>query len=312
MKTLITGASGFVGRFLIEHLVENGDTVRACDLSDATTHADFAPTCQWSTLDVTKKTQVEQVLGEFKPDVIYHLAGISFVPEAENNFDKALLVNVGGVANLYSIGQKLGLPIAIVLVSSAEVYGRFNGRDLPLLETTPLRPANNYGLSKAMAELVTRRHGFSLISSVIMRPFNHIGPGQREDFVVSSFAKQLAEIKLGKREPIMKVGNLAAQRDFCDVRDVVRAYRLAAVRGDGVYNLCSGRGTTIQEILDQLVEISGVNVKIESDPARMRPSEIPVKYGSYRKAQDELGWEPKISLEHSLRDCFNWWSKRLQ
>lgn len=310
MKALVTGASGFVGEFLIDHLIEGGDQVTAGDISPRPL-ARQNDASKWVALDVTNKQQVEQVLSDIKPDVIYHLAGISFVPDAENNFDRTLLVNVGGVANLYSISQRLGLPVAIVLVSSAEVYGKFSGRDLPLLETTPLRPANNYGLSKAMGELVTRRHGFSLISTVIMRPFNHIGPGQREDFVVSSFAKQLAEIKAGKREAVLRVGNLNAERDFCDVRDVVRAYRLGGVRGDGVYNLCSGQGVKIREILDQLIQISGVKVKIENDPARMRASEIPVKYGSYRKAQDELGWTPKISLEQSLRDCFDWWYKQV-
>jgi GDP-4-dehydro-6-deoxy-D-mannose reductase len=156
-----------------------------------------------------------------------------------------------------------------------------------------------------MAEQVAQRYQqFGYVRTIIARPFNHIGPGQDSRFVVSSFCEQLTKISKGQSAPIIKVGNLDARRDFSDVRDIVRAYRLAAISGQGVYNFGSGRAISIKSILDQLIKISGVNVTIEQDPTRMRPSEVPIVYGSFEKAYKELGWKPEISIEQTLQDTY--------
>ena len=307
MRALVTGASGFVGRFLIEHLLQEGDTVLATDARAPELRGLHSPQLSCAPLDITDKNACITVLGDFRPDATFHLAGISFVPDAESDFERTLRINVGGVANLYAAAHALRYATTIVLVSSAEVYGRIHHRDLPISETVPLRPANNYGLSKAMAELIPKRYGSTLISTVVMRPFNHIGPGQRPEFVVSSFAEQLAKIACNKSEPRLRVGNLDAGRDFCDVRDIVRAYRSASLKAEGVYNLCSGHATRIREVLDLLIEISGVTIEVVSDPSRMRPAEIPLNFGTAAKAKEHFDWEPRISLRQSLSDVYAWW-----
>lgn len=312
MRVLVTGAGGFVGRYLVAHLAGAGDEVLATDhrIPDSTP---LTPGVSWQTLDVSNSTQCTDIISRYEPEAIYHLAGIAFVPEAENNFDRALVVNVGGTNNIIRAVHLMHLGSRVVLISSAEVYGRIEATDLPITENTQLRPANNYSLSKSMAELVAARYGqFGFVQPVIMRPFNHVGPGQDSRFVVSSFAHQLAAIKAGKAEPVIRVGNLDARRDFSDVRDIVRAYRLAALRGRGTFNLCSGEPVAIQKILDTLVEIAGVDVQIERDPARMRPSEVPVLFGSFEKAEQELGWRPEFGLRDTLEAVFADCLKRAQ
>lgn len=307
MRVIVTGGSGFVGRHLVKHLAESGDEVLCADLSPKLAEGDpLSSYCQYVRLDIADYDACSKVISRFKPDVIYHLAGIAFVPEAENDFNSALIVNVGGSNNLARSCHLLHLGTTIVYISSAEVYGKISPDSLPLDENTAINPANNYSLSKAMGEMVMKRYAqFGYVRSLIMRPFNHIGPGQNDRFVVPSFAKQLAQIKTGKAEPVIRVGNLEAQRDFCDVRDVVRAYRLAAQKGSGIYNLCSGNAVSIKSMLDMLIEISGLKVTIEQDASRMRPSDMPIFYGSYQKAQAELDWQPQHSLQQSLEEVYS-------
>ncbi|NMC62598.1 MAG: NAD-dependent epimerase/dehydratase family protein [SAR324 cluster bacterium] len=307
MRSLVTGAAGFVGQHLISHLRECGDEVLATDLLMPRSNLG----CSAQMLDICDPDACAKVLNSFKPEVIYHLAGMAFVPDAEANFEKALRANVLGTSIIYRMCHLLELRCKIVLISSAEVYGVIQAQDLPITELTPLRPMNNYSLSKAMGELVAARYERTgCPRSVIIRPFNHIGPGQNIKFVSSAFAAQLARIAKGKSSNVVEVGNLEAKRDFCDVRDIVRAYRLAAENGEGVYNLCSGQAVAIQSLLDQLIEISKTKVKIVQNPDRMRGPEIPVLYGSYEKAQRELGWTPRYSLAESLSDIFNYWMEQ--
>lgn len=304
MRALVTGACGFVGKHLINHLIAQGDDVLGTGLG----LQEGSLPCPVAEFDVTDSMRSVDIVKSFNPEVIYHLAGIAFVPQAEENFSQALLVNVGGTSSIYSLCAMLQLPVTIILISSAEVYGRITPEDLPLTEETAIVPNNNYSLSKAMAELVVRRYSnVDTIRSVIMRPFNHIGPGQNDRFVASSFARQLACVKAGKTEPVISVGNLDARRDFSDVRDVVRAYRLAAEKGEGIYQTSSGRSCSIQEILDTLIEISGLSVEVKRDPARMRPSLVPEIRGTYDRARAELDWEPEIDLRTSLQDVYDYW-----
>lgn len=305
MRALVTGASGFVGQHLVHHLLSCGDEVIGAIKpgQSASLPIEQIP------LDVTDSKSVLYLVGDVKPDVIYHLAGIAFVPSAEEDFSQALLVNVGGTNNVFRAAHLLDRGIKVIFVSSAEVYGRVTPKDIPVNESVPFRPANNYSLSKRMAELVADRYlNAGQISGVIMRPFNHIGAGQSNQFVASSFAWQLSQIAKGKREAVIKVGNLTPKRDFSDVRDIVSAYRLAAEKGSGVYNLGSGKAFEIQEILDTLIQISGLDVKIEQDPSRMRPSEVPTLYVDNSKAKQELGWTPMYSLKESLQEVYNYWN----
>lgn len=308
MKALVVGANGFVGRHLVSHLISQGDEV------STTVMGALIPGLEKSChqLDITDYGATGNVIRDVAPDVVYHLAAIAFVPEAESNFDQTLRINVGGASNVVRHCHLLDRGIKVVLISSAEVYGQIAPSDLPIRETTVLRPANNYSLSKQMAELVAERYNRQKsVSTVTVRPFNHIGPGQDPRFVVSSFAQQLALIARGKAPPVLSVGNLEARRDFSDVRDVVRAYRLIAQKGSGVFNIGSGRSRSIKEILDLLIQISGLAVEVRQDPARMRGPEVADLFGSIDKAEAEVGWKPEIPLEQSLRDVYNEWYEKL-
>lgn len=304
MRVLITGAFGFAGRFLIDELSKSGTEILG-------TYVEETPprhTCNAIRLDITDAQACRAAIETFKPEVVYHLAAVTFVPEAEANFSKTLQINVVGTNNLFHAVQECGLTTKVVLVSSAQVYGKICTFGVPIDESCAVKPFDAYSVSKAMAELLALRYQDSFTgSSVIVRPFNHIGPGQRVDFVVSSFAYQLARIFNGKAPPTIQVGNLEAKRDFTDVRDIVRGYHLAALKGQGVYNLSSGTAVSIQHILDTLIEISGLKVEIKPDPSRLRASEIPELFGSYEKAKRELAWEPRYDLRTSLRDVYEYW-----
>lgn len=307
-RALVIGASGFVGNHLLRHLLECQDSVAATILPGSSLDPDLEGRVECEELDITDAKKTSSAISGLRPEVIYHLAGISFVPQAENDFESALRINVGGTHNVFRIAHLLSKTITLVYVSSAEVYGKIKSEELPLGESVAIRPANNYSLTKAMAELVAQRYArLGALKAVVMRPFNHIGPGQSHQFVASSFAYQLALIGCGKAEPRLRVGNLDVKRDFSDVRDIVRAYRLAALHGSGTYNLGSGHATAIRTILSTLVEVSGLSVSVEQDPDLMRPAEVPEIYGDIKSAKDNLNWQPEIKLEDTLRDLYEYW-----
>ncbi|MCB0338723.1 MAG: GDP-mannose 4,6-dehydratase [Bdellovibrionales bacterium] len=308
MRCLITGASGFVGHHLIEHLKAQGDEIVACVFP----HPADQTSVETVELDVADGVACAKIISHYKPEVIYHLAAMAFVPEAEDSFEKTLRVNVLGTNNILRVAHLLQNNISVLLVSSAEVYGRILPKELPLTEETEVRPANNYSLSKAMAELAVARYtraGF--VRAVTVRPFNHIGPGQNQRFVASSFAHQLAMIAKKKAPPIIRVGNLEAKRDFSDVRDIVKAYRLAVTKGSGIYNLGAGKAVSVQYLLDTLIDIAKLDVRVEQDPARMRPAEVPVIYGDCSKARSELGWEATRDISETLKDVYHYWLDRI-
>lgn len=305
MRALVIGAGGFVGGYLVRHLLQEGDEVVGTTVSAN----EVVEGVRVVRVDITDRPSVERVIGEVTPDVIYHLAGISFVPEAERDFQKALTVNVGGTANIVSSARGTA---SFLFVSSAEVYGHISPSDLPITESIPLRPANNYSLSKRMAELVVERYQRQgPLRCSIARPFNHIGPGQDSRFVASNFALQLARVARGATSPVLSVGNLEARRDFSDVRDIVRAYRMIATRHEGIFNLGSGVARSIQELLDTLIEISGVTVEVTQDPARMRGPEVPELFGSNERATAMCGWTPEIPFRRSLEDLYRYWYDRV-
>ncbi len=307
MKALVFGAAGFVGQHLVQHLRDSGDFVVSAGLRGRGAEGD-----EEVSVDITDAYAVRDLIERIRPEVVYHLAGISFVPEAESDFNRVLQINVGGTANVTRACHLLNRGVSLVFVSSAEVYGVVKPNDLPITENTPLRPANNYSLSKRMAELVVERYARtgSLVGSIV-RPFNHIGPGQDPRFVASSFALQLAKIAHGHLAPVLRVGNLEARRDFSDVRDIVKSYRLIAQSSGGIFTVGSGRSRSIQELLDLLVSVSGVAVSVERDPERMRGPEVPELYGSFELARTVCGWEPTIPLERSLEDVYRYWYDRI-
>jgi len=303
VRALVLGAAGFAGQHLVSHLRECGDEVFCAGLRQrgpASMHE--------ISVDITDAHGVREVIHKLRPEVVYHLAGIAFVPEAESDFNRTLQINVGGIANVTRACHLLNTGLSLLFVSSAEVYGVIQPGDLPITEDTPLRPANNYSLSKQMGELVVERYARTgSLAGSIVRPFNHIGPGQDSRFVASSFALQLAKIAHGHIAPVLRVGNLEARRDFSDVRDIVRSYRMIALSGGGVFNVGSGRSRAVRDILEILIAVSGVDVDVQTDPERMRGPEVPELYGSFERAQRVCEWQPAIPLERSLEDVYRYW-----
>jgi GDP-4-dehydro-6-deoxy-D-mannose reductase len=271
--------------------------------------------CQLWTLDLRDADAVRDLVARIRPDRIYHLAGQAFVPRSFAAPWETLEVNIRGTLNLLEAVRALKLETRILVVSSAEIYGAAAADSLPLTESAPFVPSSPYSVSKIAQDMLAWQYARAhSLYTVRVRPFNHIGTGQSADFAVPNWASQIAAAELGLREPIVAVGNLAAARDFTDVRDVVRAYALALERGaaGAVYNVCSGVPQTMQHVLETLIGLSRTPITVRVDPERVRPIEIPVLYGSYARLQADTDWRPQISLAQSLTDVLNEWRARLR
>ncbi|MCI0396063.1 MAG: GDP-mannose 4,6-dehydratase [Chloroflexi bacterium] len=314
MRIFITGATGFAGFHLTDALLAQGHQVFGLVHADTShqplpDHPLFRP-IPGNLLDLA---ELEAAVAGVQPEVIYHLAGQASPGRSWDNPALTLAINAGGTANLLEAARSAGRP-RVVVVTSAEIYGAVRPEELPLTEESEPRPHHPYGVSKwAASQLVRLYWQRYQLPAVEARPFNHIGPRQAPGFVVPDFAGQLAAIKLGRRPPTMSVGNLSAERDFTDVRDVACAYQALAERGrpGETYIICSGRAVSIQHILDALIELSGLDVTITRDPERMRPSETPRLLGSYTKIERDTGWRPEISLRQSLADALADWVQRM-
>lgn len=323
MRTLVTGGTGFAGRHLADHLVKCGDDVAltykpAADGErkddEAASGVSLPRTVQTLALDISSKESVFQIIELLKPDAVYHLAAMTFVPDAENRVSEVFDVNAFGTRNLLEAIEKHSPRTKVLCVSSSEVYGEPRPGSLPISEVSELRPISTYGVSKATADLMAGKFAWRNNLHVIRaRPFPHLGPGQNSCFAISSFAKQLAEIKLGKAEPIIKVGNLEAKRDYSDVSDIVRGYREALLNGKKgeVYNFCSGQSIMIGELLQNLIKVAEIEVEVQEDPARVRPVDISDLYGSHEKAARDFGWKPRIELDGTLHSLFAFWVEQL-
>ena len=271
--------------------------------------------CRLWTLDLRDADAVRDLVAHIRPDRIYHLAGQAFVPRSFAAPWETLEVNIRGTLNLLEAVRALKLETRILVVSSAEIYGAAAADSLPLTESAPFMPSSPYSVSKIAQDMLAWQYARAhSLYTVRVRPFNHIGTGQSADFAVPNWASQIAAAELGLREPIVAVGNLAAARDFTDVRDVVRAYALALERGaaGAVYNVCSGVPQTMQHVLETLIGLSQTPITVRVDPERVRPIEIPVLYGSYARLQADTDWRPQISLAQSLTDVLNEWRARLR
>ncbi len=313
MRIFITGATGFAGSHLVERLLAGGHKLAAL-VHPATSHQGLIrhPLVNAIEGDLLDLPALKMAVSASRPDVIYHLAGQASPARSWKDPALTLAVNAGGTANLLEAAAHFGRP-RVVVVTSAEIYGQVTEEELPLNESSPPRPGHPYGISKwASSKLVGVYWQRYQLPVVEARPFNHIGPHQALGFVVADFASQLAAIKLGHQEATISVGNLTAQRDFTDVRDVAAAYQVLAERGNPgeAYMICSGRAVTIRHLLDTLIELSGVSVNIQNDPERMRPSDTPCLYGSYEKIRRDTGWQPRIPLRQSLSDALEDWLAR--
>lgn len=315
MRIFITGATGFAGSHLVEMLLAADHEVFAL-VHAATSHQVLQThpnlfEIPGNLLDLPSLTTA---VAQARPDVVYHLAGQAYPARSWQNPASTFAINTGGTANLLEAAVAYGRP-RTVIVTSAEIYGLVEAGQMPLTEKSMPAPRHPYGVSKfAAGQLVPLYWERYQLPVVEARPFNHIGPHQALGFVVPDFASQIAAIKLGQNPPKMRVGNLDAQRDFTDVRDVARAYQALAEAGHPgeAYLICSGQPVAIQYLLQVLLELAGVAVDIEYDPARMRPSDVPVLYGSAAKLQQHTGWRPQIHLRQSLAEALADWVQRGQ
>lgn len=299
MKALVTGAHGFVGRHLVEHLTAMGDDVTGIDRAT-------------DGLDITDADAVTGIIAEISPQVIYHLAGWADVGASWKAPVAAFRVNAEGTLNVLSAAAEAGVE-RVVAVSSADVYGIVKPDELPLTEDSPLRPASPYAASKVAADYLGLQAWLGRGLPVMrVRAFNHLGPGQTDQFVAPALASRIARAERDGGQ-VLTVGDLSSRRDFTDVRDVVRAYRLLMERGQPgeVYNVCSGVDLAIQDLADQLLAQATVPLRFEVDPALLRPVELPVLRGSHARLTQATGWEPEIPIAQTLTDLLQDWRGRV-
>jgi len=307
---LVTGAFGFVGKQLIARLAREYPDALIVG-ADMQAPPDGGGGVQVA-LDITDPQAVGDLFARQKPALVFHLAAQSHVP---TSFQKPTLtwnVNLMGTLHLLEALKAVRPDAQFVFVGSAEAYGREFLAGVPITEGTGFAPMNPYAASKAAGDILVRQQAAEGLRTVVLRPFNHVGPGQRQDFVVSAFCSQIARIERGLQEPVIMVGNLEARRDFLDVRDVLDAYvavvgARAAIPSGTAYNLCSGRTVTIREVLDDLLRLSGAAIDVQVDPARLRPSDIPVAVGDAAAARAAFGWEPRIPWRKTLADTLDYW-----
>jgi len=300
VRALVTGADGFVGRHLVAHLRAAGDEVH-----EVVGNASGGTGPHRDVVDVRDHHALAEVVVATGPDIVYHLAAVAYGPDAQADLDTAVSVTIGGTVHLLEAAVECGSRPKVVITGSSEVYGAPG--DERIAEDAPVRPINLYGATKAAQEVLGLAFGkVHSLAVVATRSFNHIGPGQRESFAVASFARQLADIHAGRQAPEVRVGNLAPVRDFADVRDVVRAYRLLATSNvkDRAVNVASGEATSVRDILHGLIDASGLEVRVGVDPARVRATDAHRIVGDPTLLHHLTGWTPRIPLSQTLRDVW--------
>jgi GDP-4-dehydro-6-deoxy-D-mannose reductase len=314
MRVLITGISGFTGRYLYRHLL----TIPSPELwglsRNVTAPLQAAlPRASLVQGDILDYELLKKLMEDVRPDYVFHLAGQRPASGAWADQRDTFTVNCLGTMSLFEALKSAGCTARVLLPSSSAVYGVTDASMVPITEEQTVRPINVYGVSKAAQEEIGTQYFLaSGIAVIIARLFNCIGPGQEKEFVTSSFAHQLVQVKKGYAEPKIEVGNLKPVRDYIDVRDVVRAYWLLMERGapGETYNVCSGRGYSVQQVLDILIRKTGVDVPIVEKAARVRAVDIPVSIGSYDKLHRQTGWQPQIDIGASLGELLDFWEKQ--
>jgi GDP-4-dehydro-6-deoxy-D-mannose reductase len=311
MKALIIGAAGFVGRYLINELVNNGYEVTATKLPNETLYSE---NCEIADLDILVENNISVILEKSQPDIIFHLAALSSVALSWKKPALTLDINIKGALNLLEAVKNLNYKARVLLIGSGEEYGKVSEAENPINESNKVCPVNIYAASKACQAMIGKIYTDAYNMNVIMvRAFNHIGPGQSPDFVVSDFCKQVAEIEKGIVKPVIYVGNLDAKRDFTDVRDVVRAYRLLSVNGERgeIYNIGSGKAIEVKKILELIVNHSNAAIKIELDQSKYRPVDVPVIEADIKKITACTGWKPEIDLNVTIFDTLRFWRNKI-
>ena len=307
MRVLVTGAGGFVGQHLVETLIHRGYQVYAGLRKKETIQVDKAVSVNF---DITVPEQLHRIIRDVRPDAIVHLAARSLVSYSWKDPTRTFIINTLGTMYLLKAIGNLIPAAKVIIVGSAEEYGLSAKTGDPLTEEHPCYPQNPYAISKlAAGQFAIQWAKKEKLNLIYVRPFNHFGPGQREGFVVSDFASQIARIEKSLQPPIIEVGDLSPQRDFTDVRDVVEAYVLLLEKtvSSGIYNVCSGIARPINEVLNALLTMSKYKIEVKVNPNKYRPSEVPLFLGSSKKLQDATGWVPRRSFYQSLQETLDWW-----
>ncbi|MBD3272014.1 MAG: NAD-dependent epimerase/dehydratase family protein [Elusimicrobia bacterium] len=318
MKTLITGITGFVGSHLAELLLAKKN-VEVFGIerwrSDRSNISHIKDKLEFIECDIRDFSSVKKVIEKIKPEKIFHLAAQSFVPTSWNAPAETLHTNIIGQLNLFEAVRETGIKPWIQIACSSEEYGQVYENEVPITEENILRPLSPYAVSKVGQDMLGYQYFKSYgLKIVRTRGFNHTGPRRGDVFVSSNFCKQVAMIEKKKQDPVIKVGNLEAIRDFTDVRDMVKAYWAATEGGckpGEAYNICSGKGYQIQQIIDMLRDMTKVKISLEQDPKRMRPSDVPILLGSNKKFCTATGWKPEIPFEKTLEDLLNYWRTKI-
>lgn len=304
VRVLVTGAAGFVGGHLLHHLASCGDDVVGVDRG---------PFGDMPGVDITDAEAVAKVIAEVRPTAIYHLAGWADVGGSWQAPVEAFRANAEGTLNVLGAAVDAGVE-RVLAVSSADVYGKVDPSELPLTEDSPLRPASPYAASKVAADYLGLQAWLGRGLPVLrVRAFNHLGPGQTDKFVAPAIASRIARAERGGGEQVLPIGDLSARRDFTDVRDVVRAYRLLMTHGEPgeAYNVCTGVDLAVQDLADQLLAQARIPLRFETDPALLRPVEVPVLRGSHQRLTAATGWEPEIPISQTLTDLLEDWRARV-
>jgi len=316
MRVLITGLTGFVGSHLAEYALSKGaevfGSIKWRSKTDNIDHLSNQLTL--IECDLKDLSSLNMLVQKSNPDIIFHLAAQSFVPTSWHAPGETLSNNILCEVNLFEAIRSHGVNPMVMVAGSSEEYGLVMEDELPIKETSPLRPLSPYAVSKVTQDFLGYQYHQSYgLNIVRTRAFNHTGPRRGDVFVESNFAKQIAQIEAGKAEPIVYVGNLEAQRDFTDVRDIVKGYWLALEKGipGEVYNLCSGNMWSIQQVLNHLVSMSPAKITVKQDPSRMRPSDVPLLCGDCSVFHEQTGWAPEIPFEQTLKDLLEYWRERI-
>ncbi|MGQ9677675.1 MAG: GDP-mannose 4,6-dehydratase [bacterium] len=317
MRCLITGITGFAGSHLAEYLLKLGfcevhGTVRWRSRTENIEH--LKNKIHLHDCDLRDTGSVYRLIAELKPDRVYHLAAQSYVPMSWTAPQETFVTNIIGQLNIFEAVRASGCQCRIQIAGSSEEYGLVLPGETPIKETNPLRPLSPYAVSKVAQDLMGYQFHQSYKMFIIRtRGFNHTGPRRGIVFVTSNFARQIAEIEKGKREPVLYVGNLDAVRDFTDVRDTVRAYHLILENGvpGEVYNVATGQGYKIGEVVKILQGLSTTKFEIKQDPKRLRPSDVELLIGDPTKLKTATGWEPQIPFQQTLKDLLDYWRERV-
>lgn len=317
MRVLITGGAGFAGSHLADLALAAGHEVTVTlapgEGDDNLRH--LGRQISRRRFDLKSAASVEKLISSVNPQWVFHLAAFSSVGRSFAAEKETYQINILGTLHLLEAVGQLKRLEKIIIVGSADSYGKFRPVNKTLKEDQPFAPVSPYGISKVAAESIASLHQRQRgVPVVIVRPFNHTGPRQSSVFALPSFCRQIAEIEAGRKKPTLLVGDLSVRRDLSDVRDIARGYLAAAGLGQigEAYHLCSGRAISIRSALNQLIKMSSRSIKIKVDPARIRPVDIPVLRGDNRKAAKELGYAPRYTLKRTLADCLDYWRERVR